>query len=86
MLEPPRRRLCHREIPVLCREGDGSLIEGVADLVFCDEPDSPWTVVDFKTDTELGTKQEQYKRQVTIYMQALHQATGAGARGVLIYV
>jgi ATP-dependent exoDNAse (exonuclease V) beta subunit len=81
-----RLGLCHRETPFVYREPDGGLIEGVADLAFRDDPGSPWTVVDFKTDARLDIGQDAYRRQVALYMQALHQSTGADTKGVLLYV
>lgn len=81
-----QKGLCHRETPILFREADGTLIEGVPDLVFRDESESPWTVVDFKTDIRVDIGQEVYKRQVAIYVDALRQATGRNATGVLLYV
>jgi ATP-dependent exoDNAse (exonuclease V) beta subunit len=78
--------LCHRETPFIYREPDGSLIEGVPDLVFRDDPRSPWTVVDFKTDIRLDIGQDVYRRQVALYMEALRQSTGAEAEGILLYV
>jgi ATP-dependent exoDNAse (exonuclease V) beta subunit len=56
------------------------------DLAFRDGPNSPWTVVDFKTDVRVDIRQEEYRRQVAIYAEALGQASGVEARGVLLYV
>ncbi len=70
----------------MLRNEDGSLIEGVVDLAFRIEPDAPWTVVDFKTDVRVDIGQEEYRRQVALYAEALRQASGAEARGVLLYV
>jgi ATP-dependent exoDNAse (exonuclease V) beta subunit len=81
-----RLGLCHREIPFVYRQPDGGLLEGAADLVFRDEPGSPWMVVDFKTDARLDIGQDTYRRQVALYMQALRQSTGADAKGILLYV
>jgi ATP-dependent exoDNAse (exonuclease V) beta subunit len=78
--------LCLRESPIILRNEDGSLVEGVMDLAFRDGPNSPWTVVDFKTDVRVDIRQEEYRRQVAIYAEALGQASGVEARGVLLYV
>jgi ATP-dependent exoDNAse (exonuclease V) beta subunit len=45
------RHVCRRESPVMIKDQDGMLIEGVVDLAF--EEKGVWTVVDFKTDQEL---------------------------------
>ena len=52
-----------RETPVLIALDDGSLVEGVVDLVFKeDTPDFVgWTVIDFKTDREFAASSDQYK-------------------------
>jgi len=77
---------CHREAPILYKHPEGTLIEGVMDLAFRDALDSPWTVVDFKTDVRPDIGQETYRRQVALYAEALRQATGREARAVLLYV
>ena len=73
-----------REVPVSLREASGTLVEGVVDLAFEDE--GGWTVVDFKTDQELGTSLEAYVRQVQIYAAAIARATGRPATGVLLRI
>jgi ATP-dependent exoDNAse (exonuclease V) beta subunit len=80
------KNLCHRETPLIYRDPAGTLIEGIPDLVFQDERSSSWTVVDFKTDIRLDIGQEDYRKQVSIYMAALRQATGKDVEGVLLYV
>ena len=75
-----------RESPVVLKREDGSLVEGVVDLAFRDRPGAPWTVVDFKTDVRVDIRQEEYQRQVALYAEALGQATGSEAEGVLLYV
>ena len=79
---------CRREAPVLLRESDGTLLEGVVDLVFrTTEPEgATWTVVDYKTDRELEGHQAEYEVQVLSYMRAVTAATGEHARGVLLRV
>ena len=80
------KNLCHRETPLIYRDPAGTLIEGIPDLVLQDERSSSWTVVDFKTDIRTDIGQEDYRKQVSIYMAALRQATGKDVEGVLLYV
>jgi ATP-dependent helicase/nuclease subunit A len=75
---------CRRETAVLQRLEDGTLVEGVVDAAFADA--DGWTVIDFKTDAELGARAAVYKRQVALYARAISQATGGPARGVLLRV
>ncbi len=69
-------------------EGDGPVVvDGVADLVFQEEPGGPWTVVDFKTSDPAITQQgDAYRVQVTLYARAVERATGEPARAVLLFV
>ena len=60
------------------------LIDGQIDLAF-EGPDG-WTVVDFKTDAELGDNEEVYRRQVALYADALASITGKMAAGVILRV
>ncbi len=71
-----------RETPLLLRLPDGSLLEGVVDLAFREA--NHWTVVDFKTDRELGDRRSRYAAQVGLYADAISQATGEPTRGVLL--
>jgi ATP-dependent exoDNAse (exonuclease V) beta subunit len=73
---------CRRETPVAQREPDGSLVEGVLDLAFEDE--SGWTVVDFKTDAEIGGELSRYRRQVGLYASVVARATGKKATAILM--
>lgn len=77
-----------RETPVLLRLDDGSLAEGVVDLAFREENGGRphWTVVDFKTDRELGDNRDRYAAQVRLYVEAISKATAEPARGVLLVV
>jgi hypothetical protein len=79
---------CRREAPIVLRSADGSLVEGVLDLAFREiEGGAPvWIVVDFKTDVEIAGRREDYERQVRLYAKAVAEATGEGARGVLLSV
>ena len=73
---------CRRETPVACREPDGSLIEGVLDLAF--EDADGWTVVDFKTDAEIGLELARYRRQVGLYASIVARTTGKSVAAVLM--
>jgi len=82
---------CRREVPVLVRRPDGSLLEGVVDLAFRETEGqgktqrARWTVVDFKTDVEIGAA-DVYERQVRAYAEAIAVVTGEPARAVLLGV
>jgi ATP-dependent exoDNAse (exonuclease V) beta subunit len=77
-----------RETPVLVRIEDGSLAEGVIDLGFREVGvgGPQWTIIDFKTDRELGDSQSRYRTQVGLYAEAVAKATGEGAHGVILVV
>ena len=75
---------CHREMPVTWIAPDGLLIEGTIDLVF--EDDADLLVLDFKTDKEIATEQEQYRRQLDVYCRAVSSLKGREARGILLRV
>lgn len=77
-----------RETPVIMRREDGTLVEGVVDLAFREDAGefSGWTIVDFKTDRELGVTTTQYENQVSLYVDAVATATGVPTRGILLVV
>jgi ATP-dependent exoDNAse (exonuclease V) beta subunit len=75
---------CDRELPIVWKAPDGTLIEGTIDLAF--EDLTGLTVVDFKTDRELATDLERYRRQLTVYCQALGTLRNTTARGILARV
>ena len=78
---------CRREVPLTVRLDDGSLIEGVADLVFReDEPTPTWTVVDFKTDLDVDARLPEYRWQLGVYAHAVARATGLPTRAVVLVV
>jgi ATP-dependent exoDNAse (exonuclease V) beta subunit len=79
-----RRDACRRESPIVLPRRDGELIEGTVDLAF--REDGAWTVVDFKTDAQIAGKQERYETQILLYVEAIREATGEAARGVLLAV
>jgi ATP-dependent exoDNAse (exonuclease V) beta subunit len=72
---------CDRELPIVWKAPDGTLIEGTIDLAFADA--SGLTVIDFKTDRELSTDLDRYKRQLSVYCQALGALRHTAARGIL---
>jgi ATP-dependent exoDNAse (exonuclease V) beta subunit len=77
-----------RETPLQHYREDGTLIEGVVDLAFQEKTVefTGWTVVDFKTDHEIGKAENQYRAQVAAYLEAVRIATDAPARGFLLVV
>lgn len=70
-----------REMPVMVRLDDGSIVEGRVDLAWTDG--ALWTVVDYKTGPADRGK---YRRQLQLYGLALHRATGLPVRAVLLEV
>ena len=72
------------ESPVTHRLPDGTMIEGVIDLAF--EESDGWVIADFKTDREIESRLDVYRRQVALYVNAIHALTGRPARGVLVRV
>ena len=74
-----------RETPVSLRLEDGRLAEGIVDLAFR-EPGRGWTVVDWKTDVELGARRATYAAQVQLYAEAIARATGELAEPLLLVV
>jgi ATP-dependent helicase/nuclease subunit A len=75
---------CDRELPIAWKAPDGTLIEGTIDLAF--EDLTGLTVIDFKTDRELATDLDRYKRQLTVYCQALGTLRNTNVRGILARV
>jgi ATP-dependent exoDNAse (exonuclease V) beta subunit len=65
---------------------DGSLVEGVVDLAFLEDPTDfgGWTVLDFKTDREFTTASNRYEVQVGVYSKAVSAATGMPSRAILL--
>jgi ATP-dependent exoDNAse (exonuclease V) beta subunit len=74
---------CRREAQVSIAL-EGVLVDGQVDLAF--ETPEGWTVVDFKTDAELGEAEDVYRRQVGLYAHAISRITGRPARGLLLRV
>ena len=79
------RGACRRETSITWTAPDGTMIEGIVDLAF--EERDGWLIVDYKTDRDIASAgEEQYRRQVALYAEAIASATGASARGVLVRV
>ncbi len=78
----------HREFPIIAKLDDGTLIDGIADLVFRTEAagESRWTVVDFKTDADLAPRIADYRKQVAAYMRGIEAATGLAADGIILWL
>ena len=76
---------CRRETPItMLLEGE-ILVEGIVDLAFVEDSEpGTWIVVDFKTDFEIAGKLEEYHGQLSLYVDAIAQATGLRATGVLL--
>ncbi len=78
-----------REAPVSLRldddpNGAPQIVDGQVDLAY--ETDHGWVIVDFKTDIEIASAEEAYKKQVALYVEAVQRATGQPASGVLLRV
>ena len=77
-----------REFPVLALLDDGATAEGIADLAFRTEADGQarWTIVEFKTDSDLSNRLQEYRAQVAIYLRAIRAATGLPTSGVILWI
>lgn len=73
-----------RETPITARLDDGRILDGVIDLAFLE--DEIWTVVDFKTDSDLKHREDRYQAQLGWYAFALSRLTGQSCQGVLLVV
>jgi ATP-dependent helicase/nuclease subunit A len=74
---------CYREAPISFMH-EGVLVDGQIDLAF--ETADGWTVVDFKTDAELGANEDLYRGQVALYAEALAAITTKPAAAVILRV
>jgi ATP-dependent helicase/nuclease subunit A len=91
--EPLRRAAAaaevRRETPLSVVLDDGTLVEGLIDLAYM-EMDAAgaqrWTVVDYKTDADLGARLDEYRAQVALYVRAIAMATGAPTRGIILRI
>jgi ATP-dependent exoDNAse (exonuclease V) beta subunit len=79
-----KQNRCRREAPIVWRDSEGFLTEGVVDLAF--EQDQCWIVVDFKTDGDLGENEIVYRRQVGLYAAAIEAASGRPVTAMLMRV
>ena len=70
----------YRELPVLVRLDDGTIVDGRIDVAWSDG--ARWTVLDYKTDR----RQKRSVGQVQLYGLALQKATGLPVRGILLEV
>ena len=78
-----------RECPLMVRLEDGVMAEGIADLAFAEgiNRDAKWTVVDFKTDLEIGASRiDEYRSQIGLYIHAIRQSTGQRATGAILWI
>jgi ATP-dependent helicase/nuclease subunit A len=77
-----------RECPLLLRLDDGTIVEGVADLAYLSGRNGTpcWTVVDFKTDVDLGARIDEYCAQLELYLRAIRAGTGIDAEGVILWM
>ena len=83
MRRAARSLRCRRESPIVHALADGTLAEGIIDLVFREA--QGWCVVDFKTD--IGEMLDPaYTAQVNLYSRAVSAATGEPASGFLLRV
>ena len=70
----------YRELPVLVRLEDGTLVDGRIDCAWTDG--ERWTVIDYKTDR----REKRNVAQVQLYGLALQRATGLPVRGVVLEI
>ncbi|MGH7916717.1 MAG: 3'-5' exonuclease, partial [Candidatus Binataceae bacterium] len=76
-----------RESALLVTLDDGMMVEGIADLAFLENEDARiWTVVDFKTDREIGARLPEYQLQLGLYARAISRATNLPARGIILHL
>jgi len=70
----------HRELPVMVRLADGTIVDGRIDFAWSDG--KSWVVVDYKTDR----RENRNVVQVQVYGLAVHRATGLAVRGIVLEV
>jgi ATP-dependent exoDNAse (exonuclease V) beta subunit len=77
-----------RETPIILKRPDGSLAEGIVDLAFRENGSGSthWTVVDFKTGREFEANRSEYEKQVSLYAEAIAQATKLPTNGILLVI
>jgi len=70
----------YRELPVMVRLEDGTVVDGRIDFAWSDG--ESWTVIDYKTDR----REKRNVAQVQVYALALQRATGLPVRGIVLEV
>ena len=70
----------HRELPVMVRLADGTIVDGRIDFAWSDG--KSWVVVDYKTDR----RENRNVVQVQVYGLAVHRATRLAVRGIVLEV
>jgi ATP-dependent helicase/nuclease subunit A len=76
----PEGAKLYRELPVMVRLEDGTLVEGRIDLAWLDA--NSWTVVDYKTDR----REKRNIAQLQLYGLALQRATGLSVKGIVLEI
>ena len=76
---PPEARR-YRELPVMVRLEDGTLVDGRIDFAWSDG--ASWTVIDYKTDR----REKRNVAQVQLYALALQRSTGLPVRAIVLEV
>ena len=75
---------CLREHPITIRLDGGRIVEGSIDLAYLFS--NEWTLIDFKTATELETHLAEYRNQIQWYALALEQATKQPVKPYLLRI
>jgi hypothetical protein len=78
-----------REVPLMVRRPDGTLIEGVVDLAYRTGTNGTarWTVVEIKTDSaDAAGVPPEHHAQLGLYVEAISAATGEPADGLIALV
>jgi ATP-dependent exoDNAse (exonuclease V) beta subunit len=70
----------YRELPVMVRLEDGTLVDGRIDFAWSDG--ESWTVIEYKTDR----REKRNVAQVEVYALALQRATDLPVRGIVLEV
>lgn len=76
----PEGAKVYRELPVMVRLDDGTLVEGRIDVAWLDG--NSWTVVDYKTDR----REKRNVAQLQLYGLALQRATGLAVKGIVLEI
>jgi ATP-dependent helicase/nuclease subunit A len=76
----PANATRHRELPVMVRLADGTIVDGRIDFAWSNG--TQWTVVDYKTDR----REKRRIAQVQAYGLALQKSTGLPVRGIVLEV